>query len=321
MIAVLASSALSWQVAAPAAHARCHTPCMVLEDFVPQLQEAWVQLTEAFSTVPDATEALVSAAQAGDAEAAAAAALSIDPEVPAVAAVGAVAVSVADAQMPAPPVELLKGTILDGRPLRLAYKGSRDGWSATKFHGKVDFEGPALVLGATRTSVFGGFNPNGWLSTDDYCMPACGSNIGLAEYRLSLHLVLLSGTDGSINAFLFVQKGGEWVKLRKIGGGEAAIFDYARSGPQFGAGELVIGATQAPVMGGFSGPDTEDIGTAEGNLRRASSRLGLSYERGPPPFRASVFGGATLEASLRELEVWVAADGGKKRAPFRTSRI
>ena len=54
---------------------------------------------------------------------------------------------------------------------------------------------------------------------------------------------------------------------------------------------------------------------------RASSRLGLSYERGPPPFRASVFGGATLEASLRELEVWVAADGGKKRAPFRTSRI
>ena len=138
---------------------------------------------------------------------------------------------------------------------------------------------------------------------------------------MSLHLVLLSGTDGSINAFLFVQKGGEWIKLRKIGGGEAAIFDYARSGPQFGAGELVIGATQAPVMGGFSGPDTEDIGTAEGNLRRASSRLGLSYERGPPPFRASVFGGATLEASLRELEVWVAADGGKKRAPFRTSRI
>ena len=71
MFAVLASSALSWQVAAPAAHVvRCHTPCMVLEDFVPQLQEAWVQLTEAFSTVPDATEALVSAAQAGDAEAA-----------------------------------------------------------------------------------------------------------------------------------------------------------------------------------------------------------------------------------------------------------
>ena len=48
-----------------------------------------------------------------------------------------------------------------------------------------------------------------------------------------------------MNAFLFVQKGGSWIKLRKIGGGEAAIFDYARSGPQFGPGELVIGATQA----------------------------------------------------------------------------
>ena len=75
------------------------------------------------------------------------------------------------------------------------------------------------MLGATRTGVFGGFNPNGWMSTDDYY--------------------------GSMNAFLFVQKGGGWIKLRKIGGGEAAIFDYARSGPQFGPGELVIGATQA----------------------------------------------------------------------------
>ena len=54
-------------------------------------------------------------------------------------------------------------------------------------------------------------------------------------------------------------------------------------------------------MGGFSGPDTESMAAA-GNLRGATSRLGLSYERGPPPFRASVFGGATLEASLRELE-------------------
>ena len=276
MLAAVASGLLSWQAAAPPSRHRRHTPCMVLEDFVPQLQEAWVQLTEAFGTVPGAAEALVGAAQAGDAEAAAAAALSIDPEVPVVAAVGAVAVSVADAQMPAPPVELLKGTILDGRPLKLAYKASRDGWSATTFHRKVDFLGPALVLGATRTGVFGGFNPNGWMSTDDYY--------------------------GSMNAFLFVQKGGSWIKLRKIGGGEAAIFDYARSGPQYGPGELVIGATQAPVMGGFSGPDTESMAAA-GNLRGATSRLGLSYERGPPPFRASVFGGATLEASLRELEV------------------
>ena len=31
------------------------------------------------------------------------------------------------------------------------------------------------------------------------------------------------------------------------------MFDYARSGPHFGAAELVIGATLAPVMGGFTG--------------------------------------------------------------------
>ena len=36
-------------------------------------------------------------------------------------------------------------------------------------------------------------------------------------------------------------------------GSSAAVFDYARSGPHFGAAELVIGATLAPVMGGFTG--------------------------------------------------------------------
>ena len=142
---VAAPPSLSWQVAASPTRHRRHTPCMVLEDFVPQLQEAWVQLTEAFGTVSGAAEAFVGAAQAGDAEAAAAAALSIDPEVPVVAAVSAVAVSVADAQMPVPPVELLKGTILDGRPLKLAYKASRDGWSASTFHRKVDLLDPALL--------------------------------------------------------------------------------------------------------------------------------------------------------------------------------
>ena len=118
-----------------------------------------------------------------------------------------------------------------------------------------------------------------------------------------------------------MRKGSEWIKLPKIGGAEAAIYDYARAGPQFGSGELVIGASQAAVMGGFTGPDTEDISRGAGSLRKASSRLGLQYARGPPPYRASVFGGATLDADLREVEVWVAADGPKPRAPFRTARI
>jgi hypothetical protein len=44
------------------------------------------------------------------------------------------------------------------------------------------------------------------------------------------------------------------VKLPKIGGGEAALFDYARSGPHFGADGLVIGNYTCMHM-----PCTHDI--------------------------------------------------------------
>lgn len=43
------------------------------------------------------------------------------------------------------------------------------------------------------------------------------------------------------------------VKLAKVGGGDAAIFDYARSGPHFGADGLIIGKSQAATTGLFAG--------------------------------------------------------------------
>ena len=43
------------------------------------------------------------------------------------------------------------------------------------------------------------------------------------------------------------------VKLSKVGGGDAAIFDYARSGPHFGADGLIIGKSQAATTGLFAG--------------------------------------------------------------------
>lgn len=73
-------------------------------------------------------------------------------------------------------------------------------------------------------------------------------------------------------------------------GGQAAVYDYARAGPQFGSEALTIGPSDAAVMGYFTGPDVMGM-SAAGDLRRASSILGYTYERGPPPFRASVFGG------------------------------
>ncbi|KAJ4958535.1 hypothetical protein NE237_025646 [Protea cynaroides] len=58
------------------------------------------------------------------------------------------------------------------------------------------------------------------------------------------------------------------------GGSGAALFDYARGGPQFGADGLLSGPPLAPVLGGLAGPDTN---SGIGDLRQAKSRLGLSY--------------------------------------------
>ena len=56
-----------------------------------------------------------------------------------------------------------------GRDLALAYRGSRDGWSALAFHRAVDKKGPCVVAARTRGGArFGGFNPEGFQSSDDY---------------------------------------------------------------------------------------------------------------------------------------------------------
>ncbi|KDO51142.1 hypothetical protein CISIN_1g026848mg [Citrus sinensis] len=87
------------------------------------------------------------------------------------------------------------------------------------------------------------------------------------------------------------------ITLPKIGGSGAALFDYARGGPQFGADGLLIGPPLAPVMGGFAGPDTN---SGIGDLRQAKSRLGLSYAKREDG-KESLFGDdsrATLEEVL-----------------------
>lgn len=100
---------------------------------------------------------------------------------------------------------------------------------------------------------FGAFNPEGYRSTDDYY--------------------------DSFDPFLFYwdnNEESEPILLPKVGGSGAALFDYARGGPQFGADGLLIGPPLAPVMGGFAGPDTN---SGIGDLRQAKSRLGLSYAK------------------------------------------
>lgn len=168
--------------------------------------------------------------------------------------------------------------ILAGRELRCCYKASIDGFSATEFHSSCDFKGPCVIIGYTNQSFkFGAFNPEGYRSTDDY-------------YE-------------TFDAFLFYwtddDQENEPIILPKIGGSGAALFDYARGGPQFGADGLLIGPPLSPVMGVFTGPDSN---SGVGDLRQAKSRLGLSYAKRPDG-KESIFGDES-KATLDELLVF-----------------
>lgn len=135
-----------------------------------------------------------------------------------------------------------------------------------------------MIVGYTIKSFkFGAFSPEGYRSTDDYY--------------------------DTFDAFLFYWKdnieGNEPIILPKVGGSGAALFDYARGGPQFGADGLLIGPPLAPVMGGFAGPDTN---SGIGDLRQAKSRLGLSYAKRADG-KESLFGDES-RATLVEVEVF-----------------
>ncbi|KAL6660587.1 hypothetical protein ACP70R_001622 [Stipagrostis hirtigluma subsp. patula] len=156
------------------------------------------------------------------------------------------------------PMSLVANTHLRGRELKCCYKATVDGFSATDFHRRCDFKGPCVVVGRTGGGLrFGGFSPEGYRSTDDYY--------------------------DTLDAFLFywpetqpAAAAAPPVVLPKVGGSGAALFDYARGGPQFGADGLLIGPPLTAVMGVFTGPDAS---AGVGDLRGARSRLGLSYAR------------------------------------------
>jgi hypothetical protein len=60
--------------------------------------------------------------------------------------------------------------------------------------------------------------------------------------------------------------------------GNAAIFDYATGGPQFGAADLIIGEPKAAIMGGFAGPSMMDSSANAGSLKEGRCSLGGTYQ-------------------------------------------
>ena len=187
-----------------------------------------------------------------------------------------------------PPTDILQGTSIDPArsdvELGRIYKATKDGWSAINFHNCVDGKGSCLVVALSKSGKrFGGFNPLGWMSTDDY--------------------------GNSNAAFLWFEKGGGGNnKARKcpiLVGGNTAIYDFASAGPTFGAADLQIGPPKAQIMGGFTGPDMENISAVAGDLRRGKASVGGCYDyiTGWPV--AGEFG-------LAEVEVYCNLNVGKR---------
>eukprot|EP00557_Chaetoceros_sp_GSL56_P008087 CAMPEP_0176494110 /NCGR_PEP_ID=MMETSP0200_2-20121128/9910_1 /TAXON_ID=947934 /ORGANISM="Chaetoceros sp., Strain GSL56" /LENGTH=272 /DNA_ID=CAMNT_0017891823 /DNA_START=182 /DNA_END=1000 /DNA_ORIENTATION=+ len=153
--------------------------------------------------------------------------------------------------------KLLSGTNIDPEKenvqLGCIYKASRDGFSAVDFHEKCDGRGSGFVVILTKTGkTFGGFNPLGWESSDDY--------------------------RNSNAAYLWHIEGKNTVIHNVLQGGNAAIFDYATGGPQFGSSDFIVGPPRAAVMGGFAGPDMEDTSVNAGSLKVATSTFGGAYD-------------------------------------------
>lgn len=91
---------------------------------------------------------------------------------------------------------IVENTSLQNTELECAYKATRDGWSAIDFHNAMDERGSGLVVCLSRSgALFGGFNPLGWRSTDDYA--------------------------GSNSAFLFFQQGNQMKRCNILTGGES----------------------------------------------------------------------------------------------------
>ena len=174
--------------------------------------------------------------------------------------------------------QVLAQTNLERRDLNLAYSGNRDGWSAKKFHAKLDGQGPCVVLCKTTDGdVFGGYNP-------------CG-HVGLGEAR------------GSIAAFLFVFKDGDTslrpIKLRKIAGAGMAQMDYETSGPRFGPEGLTI-----PLEGTLQ------------SAKLVRTKLGLYYERLPDGSNSLFRGRKQMEGELIDLEVYTGVWNEGERIPY-----
>lgn len=127
---------------------------------------------------------------------------------------------------------LLKQTMLEKVPLGLVYDASTHGWSTDAFHQQLDGMGAALLVAQTEAgTIFGGYNPKGWL--------------GYGDWRDAISAFLFCWLDGDTSV--------PAMKMPKTGGSGMAIIDEPGKGPQWGPDGLKVNIA-ARTAGSRLGP-------------------------------------------------------------------
>ena len=161
-------------------------------------------------------------------------------------------------------VEALRGTTLAGRALEVTFDAAASGYAARAFHEACDGAGPCFVVGKTRRGArFGGFNPVGFYSVEDY--------------RETSDAFLCAWEDDAA-----YRRGEPPSRVSNVlAGGKAAIFDFGAQGPCFGVDALRVPLGCAPPNGssyaGVGGTFDLGVENAAGS-RVVKSRLGTYYE-------------------------------------------
>ncbi|CAA6674774.1 unnamed protein product [Spirodela intermedia] len=145
------------------------------------------------------------------------------------------------------------------KELRCCYRATMDGFSATAFHESCDFRGPCVVVGYTEEDSVQvrGLQPGGLSSTDDY------------YDTFEAFLFYWAHPGGAADSTPVIPP--RWAQRRRP-------LRLREGRPPVRADGLLIGPPLSPVMGVFTGPTPAP---GAGDLRRAKSRLGLSYAKSP----------------------------------------
>jgi hypothetical protein len=173
----------------------------------------------------------------------------------------------------------------------LLWRGSRDGFGCSVFHGRCDGHAPTLtVILDTKGNVFGGFTPVKWESREWNGKVGNESNCWKADGRLRTFLFTLKNPHG-IPARRFALKAGKKDK---------AIQCHPQGGPCFG-GVCVFGDTGTDM---FIGRLVRDYADAD---MRSFTSLGDTYSNDTGLDGKTVFTGSKY-FQAEEIEVFEITD-------------